>query len=736
MLPDAESSSGSLNGVQLGALTEAIEGVTAASTMAAVWESCARNVRWLVPTGKVVIVGRALDGSLSERARFDRGKLQSGSTPFAAAEGSLFRASPDRVRPGARYLRSEDLDPSCSEVEDWLQKRSAAHGLVVLPLLYGEDVSAWVLMVLARKVDLEDQRQSLLLATLFGRHLELHLRSLENQEQARHQAWLLSEVYEIGLSVDEAATLDEVWLRTAAGARRVADAARAGVIVSAESAELVLRAEAHRGELRSVHRVVGAPPVRQAVEQGQPVFWSGEDAQADPSFEAVTGVAPLHGVAIPMFLGDRPFGLLTAACDADQSLTTSQVYALSMIANKVAAKHERLRSNLELVEAKARAEAASVAKSKFLANMSHEIRTPLNGILGLVELLLDEALQPHVKEQLSLVQSCGTTLLTLMNDVLDIAKVESGRLELESVPFDAGALVEEVGGLFRAAAERKSIALTTSSTAGGRVLGDPVRLRQVVSNLVSNAVKFTESGGVVVMLDVVAGSSAGVRKLSLAVSDTGVGIPADKLDAVFEKFIQADPSTTRRFGGTGLGLGLCRDLVGLMGGRLWVESKLGRGSRFCVELELPAAAVEPEAETKAKAPEALHRGLGLRVLLVDDIPTNRLVAGRMLQRLGASVTEAEGGREALELLERDSFDLVLMDCQMPDMDGFETTRHLRRQEQSAGLAPTRVVALTAHARQEDRRQCLEAGMDDYLTKPVTKDSLRKMLSQVSPAQSR
>ena len=392
------------------------------------------------------------------------------------------------------------------------------------------------------------------------------------------------------------------------------------------------------------------------------------------------------------------------------------------------------KATTEMAIARQRAEQSEKFKEQFLANMSHEIRTPMNAVMGMTNLVMDSSLSEKQRFYLEGIRKSGETLLHIINDILDLSKIEAGKMEMETIDFSVSEVLEQVKQTLQHKAEEKGLQLIVEKdgSAPDVLMGDPVRLNQILMNLTGNAIKFTEKGSVTVSVSGRQSTGGSQKSLSFSIIDTGIGIPEDKLRTVFESFQQSRSSDTRRFGGTGLGLTISKQLVELMDGKISVESKEGSGTTFSFEINFPAGS--PERLKEQKSAEQIDGSIldGMKILLADDNEYNRIVTHDTLtSKASVDITEATNGQEAIELLSLKDFDVVLMDVQMPLMDGYEATSQIRNLKSEVRNHNIPVIALTASVIRSDLDKCREAGMNDYVPKPFKVSQLISVIAKAN-----
>ncbi len=519
-------------------------------------------------------------------------------------------------------------------------------------------------------------------------------------------------------------------------------------LADADSAEFLLEDCApadHRPQVqRAVDHAITEGTFAWALRQNRPLVTRGDGPD---------GTLVLHSLAtrshcLGMFVGlardtrvhenDIGMRLLTIILGQGAYALENAALQMRIMRQNADLEHMVRERTSQLEVALKAAQESSVVKSRFLANMSHEIRTPMNGILGLTELLESTTLDEEQRADLRTLRECGQNLLVILSEILDYSKIEAGKLVLEHEPFDLFTLVHDIGRLMRPMAQAKHIELRVEldEAVPHQIVGDQNRLRQILLNLTGNAIKFTDHGSVVLAIrhaQANAGQPDAPQLLRFELVDTGIGMHPATIENLFKPFSQADASTTRLYGGTGLGLAICRSLCNLMGGDIWATSRPEHGSTFFCEIpfELPEHPHHPAPRTACPVfDQGLAEAHPLRVLVIDDSPMNQLVACRMLTKMGYTPAVATGGRQGLKIALADTFDLLLVDLQMPDLDGYDLLRQVLAAV-PAGQRP-RLVAMTANALREDRDKCLHVGFDAFLPKPFTSQDLKNVLLDTMP----
>ena len=462
-----------------------------------------------------------------------------------------------------------------------------------------------------------------------------------------------------------------------------------------------------------------------------------QDASMADGIDSVDKIQVRSLINVSLIEDGKPRALFYLHDSKPRHWRRGEIDLVIEMAHRTWAEAERVHAENQMIEALKKAEAANMAKTEFLANMSHEIRTPMNAIIGLSNILSTENLTTRQKEFVHTLQFSADSLLSLINDLLDISKIEARTVELERIPFSLTKIVQEVISMMSMKAEEKglSFVLDGDCAEGQIYIGDPTRLRQIITNLCSNALKFTDHGGIKISIGCHKTENPLLEDIHISVEDTGIGVPASKFDHIFEKFIQADTSINRKYGGTGLGLAITKMLTGLMGGTIGVESVVGKGSTFTIKIPLPLAAEGQKPEQSVDHKKSENNNVSLdaknKILLVEDYAPNVLVAGTFLEEFGYEWESAKNGTEAVEKAIRGGYMAILMDVQMFGMNGLEATRMIREYEKKNVLKRVPIIGMTAHALSGDRERCIAVGMDDYLSKPFNPLELENKLREVA-----
>lgn len=549
---------------------------------------------------------------------------------------------------------------------------------------------------------------------------------------------ILVSLAELSLAFDELKTDPAKQKALIAIGRVRRSAARASIAL-----EQITHANTRSAFSEEAREIMDQPSLNPLAELGDILFFADVIANPEKSNSNISKAAALASdlsrQLIPVIMQIKYAEVRTGRAATEAQLTYAVIaVAIGVLGVFVAARFVHLpmerfiiRAQSEIETSRRTAEAASEAKSMFLATMSHEIRTPLNGVLGLTELLQDTDLDDEQRHMVHMMLVSGNSLLRIINDVLDLSKIEAGKFEMETEVFDVLSLCQEVVDLFSAQVQSKNINLRISArseTTNWRVLGYGKAVRQIVLNLVSNAIKFTETGSVEIEVNERVSLNEETRFFCLVIRDTGIGVAPEAQSRIFEQFTQADSSTTTRFGGTGLGLAIVKKLTEAMNGKISMVSKLGEGSKFVVEFPV----VDAPKVMELAAPTEAVLTFNKNILVADDNRVNRMVVSKMLERMGCVVNTAVNGIEAIELEKSWSPDLILMDVRMPEMDGLEATRTIRANERELGIPTIPIIGLSANAMSEHRNAAMSAGMSDYLSKPIRKADLAEALTRLWP----